>query len=134
MPLTSSPAGLYEKRYDRTSPKSFDKVEHDKGKHWLYTSAPQRFKDDHERIEGLKQVAFTVGPCLLISGIILLTRDCSATAAFDRAVSCTLLVGDFSLFRVVKVTQQTQCMSFFIVAKPKLPPGQRRESEVRKIW
>ncbi len=100
---------LYE-RYDRTPPQPFDKAEYDKGKRWLYTSAPQRFKDDHERIEGLKQVAFTVGPCLLISGILLLTRDCSATAAFDRAVSCALLVIGAVLFVLgwLKVTQQAQ--------------------------
>ena len=59
------------KCYDRTLPRSFKKAEYDNGKLWLYTSAPQRFRDDHERIEGLKQVAFAVGPCLLISGIVI---------------------------------------------------------------
>lgn len=79
------------KCYDRTLPRSFKKAEYDNGKLWLYTSAPQRFRDDHERIEGLKQVAFAVGPCLLISGIvILLTRDCSATATFDCVMSFVL--------------------------------------------
>lgn len=99
------------KQYDRTPPQSFDKAEYDKGKRWLYTSAPQRFKDDHERIEGLKQVGFTVGPCLVISGIILLlTRHCSATATFDRAVYCALLVIGVVLLLLgwLKVTQQAQ--------------------------
>lgn len=98
------------KCYDRTPPKRFVKAQYDKGKHLLYTSAPQRFKDDHERIEGLKQVAFTVGPCLVISGILLLTRDCLATPTFILAVSCALLVIGAVLFLLgwLKVTQQAQ--------------------------
>jgi hypothetical protein len=98
------------KRYDRTPPKRFVKAQYDRGKRLLYTSAPQRFKDDHERIEGLKQVAFTVGPCLVISGILLLARDCLATPVFVLAVSCALLVigGVLFLLGWLKVTQQAQ--------------------------
>ena len=108
-PPTRLGSWLY-KRYDLTPPQSFDEGNYNRGKRWLYTSAPQRFKDDHERIEGLKQVAFTVGPCFFISGMIVLTRNYSATAAFDRAVSCALLVIGAVLFVLgwLKVTQQAQ--------------------------
>ena len=101
---------LYE-RYDREHPRTFDEAEYDKGKCWLYTYAPQRFKDDHERIEGLKQVGFTVGPCFVISGIILLLkRCCSAMDTFDLTMSCALLVIGTLLILLgwLKVTQQAQ--------------------------
>jgi hypothetical protein len=100
---------LYDRKYLKES-KSFPEAEYKRGKDWLYTSAPQRYKDDHERIEGLKQVAFTVGPCLLISGILVLTRDCPTTAAFDRAVSYASLAIGVVLYFLgwLKVTQQAQ--------------------------
>ena len=100
---------LYE-CYEGSSPLSFNKDDYDNGKLWVYTSAPQRFKDDHERIEGLKQVAFAIGPCLVISGIVLLARDCSATFAFDRAMSCVSIVSGVVFYTLgwLKVTQQAQ--------------------------
>jgi hypothetical protein len=98
------------KCYDRTPPQTFNKEEYDNGKFWLYTSAPQRFKDDHERTEGMKQVAFAIGPCLVISGILLLAKDCIANPSFDRAMSCVSIVVGAVLYVLgwLKVTQQAQ--------------------------
>jgi hypothetical protein len=98
------------KRYDRKTPKPFVEAAYNRGKHWLYTSAAQRYKDDHERIEGLKQVAFTVGPCLIISGILLLIRCLLALVAFDLVLSFALLAIGAVLYLLgwLKVTQQAQ--------------------------
>ncbi len=123
-------AGWLYKCYDRTSPQPFDKKQYDNGKLWLYTSAPQRFKDDHERTEGLKQVAFAVGPCLLISGIVILARNCSTALPFDRAVSIVLLAVGAVLYILgwLKVTQQAQ---YVLRHSQKLdPPTQPPKSEM----
>src|SRR3990172_654751 len=100
---------LYE-LYDHEPPKAFERLQYDRGKKVLYESNVQRFKDDHERIEGLKQVGFTVGWCFIVSAILLMVRDCLAYIGFDRALIGALLILGIILILLgwLKVTQQAQ--------------------------
>ena len=104
------------KLYDCETPEPFVKAKYDRGKDWLYTSAAQRYKDDHERIEGLKQVGFAIGSCLIISGTPFLIRYLiryfftSGACDLDLFLSLALLPIGVVLYLLgwLKVTQQTQ--------------------------
>jgi len=131
-------ARLLYKLYNRETPKLRLKAAYYRDKLWLYTStsAPQRFRDDFERTEGLKQVAFTVSPCLFISAIILLTRHCWAIVGFDCAVTGALLVISVLLFLLgwLKVTQQAEyVLHYRRVSRSRTPRrGTKKGSKVRR--
>lgn len=74
---------------------------------WLYTRAPQRFRDDHERTESLKQVGTTLGPCFLLAGVALLVK---ARVKYECVVSLGLIFAGCFLVLLgwLKVTQQAQ--------------------------
>jgi len=107
------------KRYDRETIRETPKTskalksyrkKYETHKKWLYTSAAQRYKDDHERIEGLKQVGFTVGPCLIISGPLLLIRSGFCLRELDCYLPYASILIGAALYILgwLKVTQQTQ--------------------------
>ena len=87
-----------------------------KAKEWLYlTTTPQRYRDDHERTESLKQVGTAVGPNFLLAGIILLIGVISNHlkwyfVPFNVAVMlCLLFLGlGLTLLGWLKVTQQAE--------------------------
>ncbi len=89
-----------------------DRIEYDKAKLWLFKDAPKRFQDDHERTESLKQVGTTLGPCLIVSAIILFGKRWLHT---DQDPFAKALVYGALLLGVIlcslgwlKVTQQAQ--------------------------
>lgn len=63
--------GLLYRLYDRKNAEDVDSAEYERAKLWLYEKAPQRFRDDHERTESLKQIGTAVGPCFALAAVIL---------------------------------------------------------------
>lgn len=84
-------------------------------KQWLYAEGtPQRLRDDHERVESLKQVGTTLGPCTLLAGVILATGWVSGRLGiqipFEVAVPVLSLAlgGILIALGWLKVTQQPE--------------------------
>jgi len=96
--------------FDRRRAVQVDPREYQEAKRWLYEQAPQRFRDDHERTEALKQVGTTLGPCFFLSGVILLGKDVLLRLEYESAVSWGFVVLGLVLFLLgwLKVTQQAQ--------------------------
>ena len=92
----------------------FLKVDEDKyeeSKEWLYSSKDsERFRANHERIESLKQVGTTIGPCFLISGAILFAKPFLNKLCFELSLSVGVFVIGLILYCLgwLKVTQQAQ--------------------------
>jgi hypothetical protein len=89
-----------------------DSAEYEQAKQWLYSNGvPQRFRDDHERIESLKHVGTTLGPCFLVGGGVFLWKDAHAKIVeYQSARWIGLVVVGFFLILLgwLKVTQQAQ--------------------------
>ena len=104
------PGTLLYRSFDRRAAVSFEANEYDSAKRWLYEHAPQRFRDDHERIESLKQVGTSLGPCFILAGIIRFFHEPVAVPPFEIAVSIALFVLGIGLWLLgwLKVTQQAQ--------------------------
>jgi hypothetical protein len=79
-------------------------------KKWLYEQAPERFRNDHERIESLKQIGTALGPCYLLAALILLWKKTFNPTEFEYAMSRGLLVLGMILILLgwLKVTRQSQ--------------------------
>ncbi len=123
--------------YDRKAPETFDDAEYKSGKNWLYTSSTApRYKDDHERIEGLKQVGFTVGPCLIISAILLgIQRPCvikNDTFYHDLRIALWAIGVVLYLLGWLKVTQQTQYVLLFGKKRLKETLGLRKKRRIKE--
>lgn len=96
--------------FDRKCAIPVDSKKYEAAKRWLYESAPQRFRDDHERTESLKQVGMTLGPCFVISGMILFGKNWLLLIDFEQSVTVTVLLLGLLLWLLgwLKVTQQAQ--------------------------
>jgi len=86
--------------------------QYEDAKTWLYEkNEVSRFQDDHERIEALKHVGTTLGPCFTLSGLILLFLPLlKKFVCFDIIVILAALFFGISLIVLgwLKVTQQAQ--------------------------
>ena len=96
--------------FDRKCAEPVDPKRYEEAKQWLYESAPQRFRDDHERTEFLKQEGMTLGPCFVISGFILCGKNWPLLIDFERSVAVAVLLLGLLLWLLgwLKVTQQAQ--------------------------
>ncbi|MGA2061126.1 MAG: hypothetical protein ABSG67_11640 [Thermoguttaceae bacterium] len=102
---------LLYKIYDRDWPKHNNGQDYHDAKWWLYQKdTPQRFQDDYERTESLKQVGTTLGPCFFLSGLILLMKKYIVSIEFKYVVSYGLIALGVFLFLLgwLKVTQQSE--------------------------
>ena len=100
---------LFERR--KVEFPNFKNDQYENAKYWLYTDGPQRFRDDHERTESLKQIGTTLGPCVALSGLLLLLLPLlKKYMCFDIVVTLAVLLLGISLFSLgwLKVTQQAQ--------------------------
>lgn len=109
--------------------------EYKKAKDWLFlTTTAQRYRDDHERTESLKQIGTAVGPNFFLAGLILCIGGATENwhfVRFDVAVALCLLVLGFGLTLLgwLKVTQQAEYLiSNYIEA---VKPG---VGTPRKVW
>ncbi len=100
---------------DRKRPEQIDAQDYEKAKHWLYQQPLQRYRDDHERIESLKQIGTTLGPCFFLAGSILFLKilfwkNTFNPEVFGYVVSLGLVVLGLILYLLgwLKVTQQAQ--------------------------
>ncbi|SRR6266404_1367023 len=96
--------------FDRKRPKPINAAEYERAKKWLYEEAPERFRNDHERIESLKQIGTVLGPCFLLAGSILLWKKTFNPGEFEYVASRGLVVLGLILILLgwLKVTQQPQ--------------------------
>jgi hypothetical protein len=103
--------GLYW-LYERKSIafKEVDSEVFEKAKKDLLLKAPESVWADHERVESLKQVGTTLGPSLMISGAMLLSRPWLATRNFETTLGVIVLGLGVALVLLgwLKVTQQAQ--------------------------
>ena len=91
--------------------KSFTSEDYGKAWHWLYQKeTPERYRDNHERTESLKQVGTVFGPCFAISGVILLKVYFSNGKNFDLTIAVASIILGIVLWSLgwLKVTQQAQ--------------------------
>ena len=111
VPLNGFTVFLF-KLFERQDPPKpgFIKENYEEAKQWLYTDGPSRFQDDHERIESLKQVGTTLGPCFILSGILLLSSPLITKVKFELIVTLAALFLGISLLCLgwLKVAQQSQ--------------------------
>lgn len=93
-----------------------DARNYEEAKNWLYKKGTsERFIDDHERTETLKQVGTTLGPCFLVSGLVLFAKPWIIDKlSFQSALAIgALVLGIILLFLDwLKVTQQAQYILF----------------------
>lgn len=89
--------------------------EYKQAKRWLYQKAtPDRLRSDHERLEVLKQVGTTLGPCLLVATLLvslpLIGKLVPLRVPFEVAIVLAGLIFGFVLVSVgwLKVTQQPE--------------------------
>jgi len=100
--------------FERRSSLDFPEVkneDYENAKRWLYTKAPERFKEDHERTESLKQIGTVVGPCLTLAGILVLFgKTIKSKIPFDVALVAGAVGLGTALWVLgwLKVTQQAQ--------------------------
>lgn len=101
---------LLYRLFDRRATQPVDPDEYERAKSWLYEQAPQRFRDDHERTESLKQVGTSLGPSFLVASAILFLNTPVADPSFEVAASRGLALLGFALWLLgwLKVTQQAQ--------------------------
>jgi len=114
---------LLYRLFDRKRPKPINATEYERAKKWLYEEAPERFRNDHERIESLKQIGTVLGPCLLLGGLILLWKRTFNPTEFEYVVSRGFVVLGLVLILLgwLKVTQQPQYLiSRYNAAKDEL--------------
>jgi hypothetical protein len=86
-----------------------------RAKQWPYRkSTPERLRRDHERIESLKQVGTTLGPCLLGAAFLLLLpalgKFTTLRLSFEGALIVASTLLGFLLLSLgwLKVTQQRE--------------------------
>ncbi len=98
--------------FDRKKAVYVEACKYEAAKRWLYDKGPQRFRDDHERTESLKQVGMTLGPCFVISGAIILGRPLLLKFEFERALAISAVALGVVLWLLgwLKATQQGQYM------------------------
>jgi hypothetical protein len=105
-------AGFLYRRFERSTLTRpvYSSIDYEKAKKILLTQAPKRRQDDHERTESLKQVGNTLGPCLLLAGIILAVSPLLSRINFRIAVAAAAIVLGLILIccGLLKVTQQAQ--------------------------
>ena len=96
--------------FERRGVDAFDSKDYEKAKFWLFQQAPQRYRDDHERTESLKQVGTGAGPSFIVAGGILLAKTGFGGQSFQSAVATGFVVLGFGLWLLgwLKVTQQAQ--------------------------
>ena len=104
---------VFERKPSNWEPNRSD--EYEEAKEWLYRKGtPQRRRDDHERREFLKQVGTTLGPCFLITALILflpLLGVCTTwRMQFWTAVPILMAIIGFVLLSLgwLKVIQQRE--------------------------
>ena len=71
--------------------------DYDAAKLWLFGElAPERLRDEYERIESLKQLGTAIGPCLVVAGsmffLALVKRSGFSSIEWDSRESATALV------------------------------------------
>lgn len=96
--------------FDRKAAVAVDATEYEEAKKWLYEAAPQRFRDDHERIESLKQVGTALGPSFVVAAAILLSKNWLSQVPFELVAASSLAGLGLALWLLgwLKVTQQPQ--------------------------
>jgi hypothetical protein len=101
----------YERKDRGWQPSQSD---YEAAKLWLYdVKTPQRFRDDHERTESLKQLGTTLGPSFFVSGVLMWRANptaCATRCEVDALVAGLVLFSGLTvgLLGWLKVTQQRE--------------------------
>ena len=91
-----------------------DREDYEEAKVWLYAhgkGSTPRQQDDHERIEALKQFGTVLGPCLIVSGLLIcFTPQGAESTSIPVLLGVVLSVLGVILILLgwLKVTQQAQ--------------------------
>jgi len=77
--------------FDREKAENIEKHNYDNAKQYLYKKGLQRFRDDHERTESLKQVGMTLGPCFFLAGLIIWRRSWLIKFEFEQVLAISAI-------------------------------------------